>query len=311
MLKSDPRTCAVVVTFNPEIDVVERELQSVGAQVDALVVIDNGSTMDIVNWLRGKREEEGLEVVFLNENRGVAAAQNAGIRWARERAFTHVLILDHDSVPAPDMVASLVGAIGKLNKQRVAAVGAGYVDPRLDNNPHFISLGRFTFRRVSARNQAPRDPVPVDFLISSGALIPLSTLEHVGLMDERLFVDYVDIEWFLRAKSLGFQAFGVFAARMEHRMGTARRRIWLGKWRYVPSYSPSRFYYIMRNGLLLYRRHYTPWRWVLNDINKNCAIFVIFAVLVPPRFEHIKAMIRGLWDGLRSRDGKLEYPKQN
>lgn len=304
------KICAVVVSFNPELALLEKGLLSLRDQVEAIVVVDNGSAQQTTEWLRRKAGARELELIEFAENRGVATAQNAGIRLARDRRFTHVLVLDHDSVPEPGMVASLVRALKKLRNQKIAALGAGYMDPRLGGSPHFVRTGKFMFQRISQGHEGA-DPVPVDFLISSGALIPLSTLEHVGLMDERLFVDYVDIEWFLRAKSLGYQAFGVFAARMEHRMGTARRRIWLGKWRYVPSYSPSRFYYIMRNGLLLYRRHYTPWRWVLNDINKNFAIFAIFAVLVPPRLEHIRAMIRGLWDGLRSRHGKLEYPKQN
>lgn len=304
------KICAVVVSFNPELALLERELLSLRDQVQAVVVVDNGSAQQTIEWLRQKALARELELIAFVDNRGVAAAQNAGIRWARDRGFTHVLVLDHDSVPEPGMVASLVRALEELGNRKVAALGAGYVDPRLDGNPHFVRTGRFMFQRI-LRDYERTDAVPVDFLISSGALIPLSTLERVGLMDERLFVDYVDIEWFLRAKSLGYQAFGVFAARMEHRMGTARRRIWLGKWRYVPSYSPSRFYYIMRNGMLLYRRHYTPRRWMLNDINKNLAIFAIFSVLVPPRLEHVRAMIRGLWDGLRSRDGKLEYPKQN
>lgn len=304
------RICAVVVSFHPELALLERGLLSLRDQVQAIVVVDNGSSQQTTRWLRRKGKTRELHLIEFAENRGVATAQNAGIRWARDRGFTHVLVLDHDSVPEPGMVLSLVSALKQLGNQKVAALGAGYVDPRLNGNPHFVRIGRFLFQRIS-RGHKGADVVPVDFLISSGALIPLSTLEHVGLMDERLFVDYVDIEWFLRAKSLGYQAFGVFTARMEHRMGTVRRQIWLGKWRYVPSYSPSRFYYIMRNGLLLYRRHYTPWRWVLNDINKNFAIFVIFAVLVPPRLQHIRAMIRGLWDGLRSRDGKLEYPQRD
>ena len=43
-------------------------------------------------------------------------------------------------------------------------------------------------------------------LISSGCLIPLSAIDTIGEMDEELFIDHVDTDWFLRAKSLAHES---------------------------------------------------------------------------------------------------------
>ena len=49
----------------------------------------------------------GYFLIAPRENLGVAAAQNQGIEWAKQQGATHVLLLDQDSLPHPDMVARL------------------------------------------------------------------------------------------------------------------------------------------------------------------------------------------------------------
>jgi len=70
-----------------------------------------------------------------------------------------------------------------------------------------------------------------DFMISSGALIPMQVLDQVGDMNESFFIDHVDTEWILRAKWQGFRSFGVCDAIMEHSLGTETFHFWLGRWR--------------------------------------------------------------------------------
>jgi len=64
--------------------------------------------------------------------------------------------------------------------------------------------------------------IETDYVVSSGALIPLAVLDQVGMMDESLFIDYVDSEWGLRAKSRGHLSFGICAAQMVHCLGMSR-----------------------------------------------------------------------------------------
>jgi rhamnosyltransferase len=41
-------------------------------------------------------------------------------------------------------------------------------------------------------------------------------LDVVGGMNDSLFIDYVDIEWCLRAKNLGYEILGCYRALMNH-----------------------------------------------------------------------------------------------
>jgi rhamnosyltransferase len=151
------------------------------------------------------------------------------------------------------------------------------------------------------------DVVEVDYLIASGSLIPLATLNAVGAMAEDLFIDYVDIEWGLRARGLGFRSYGVCAARMEHNLGEAPIRI-LGH--SVPLHSPLRHYYHFRNAVWLYLNGNMPLHWKCADGWRLVLKYGFYTLFARPRLAHVRMMSRGILDGLRGRLGPREDPAQ-
>ncbi|MCU1656875.1 MAG: putative glycosyltransferase [Pseudonocardiales bacterium] len=287
--------CAVLVSFHPDEAALRASIAAVGPQVQALVVVDNASP-DI------DRALTGADVVLLEQgsNVGLAAAQNAGIGWAREHGHTHVLILDQDSVPSPGMVDALLGAWLELSAHvRVGAVGPRFHDPREDRDAPFVRVAFPMSQKLWC--DATTRHVECDFLISSGALIPLTVLDEVGGMDDGLFIDNVDLEWSFRARSRGYTLFGVCAALMQHRLGDDRRSLPGGRQQVV--HGPVRLYYIMRNRIALYRRPHTPRVWIAQDVPRVLAKFLVFSVMVGPRARNVRYMLRGLADGVRGRSG--------
>lgn len=287
------------MTFNPGRGEIEGLLASVMPQVTAAVVVDNGSREDVRPRLPAA--QSALHFIPLGENLGIAAALNRGIDWARAQNATHVLLLDQDSELAADMVARLLTAATSLaaGGHRVAAVGPRYVDPRQDNPPPFIRVRGLRVER--GRCDTADAVVPVDYLISSGSLVPLSALDVAGAMDESLFIDYVDIEWGLRAKSRGFRSFGVCGAAMRHSLGENPIRFF-GKT--IPLHSPLRHYYHFRNAVLLYRRAAPPLNWKLVDGYRLLLKLGFYALFARPRREHLRMMLLGLWHGLSGRSGR-------
>lgn len=277
-------------------------------QVATVVVVDNGSTDQPLQWLRRRQATGEIELVECGENLGIAAAHNAGIRRAQDRGAQYVLLLDQDSVPDARMVETLVNAHSTLERKGVAvsAVGPRYVDPRAGHSSFFVRFGTFRFLRSYCHADRCNEVVAADFLISSGSLISCRTLAAVGNMEEGLFVDHVDTEWFLRARANGFGAFGVCDAVMTHTLGSRSLRVWLGRWRHVPEHSPLRHYYIFRNSILLYRRPYAARNWVRNDILRLLFMLIYYPLRTAPRLEHLRMMLRGAWDGWRGSSGKLE-----
>jgi len=294
-----PQVSAVIVTYNPSLDQLGRLVDAVSPQVDHLFIIDNGSSGDIEGWVA--RQKAAIHFTALGENYGIAYAHNVGIGQARIEGSDYVLLLDHDSLPAPDMVARLVEAAEAKRAEgvRVAAVGPRYMDDRQRNPVPFIRIDGL--RLVRGTCDSPKAIIEVDYLISSGCLISITALEAVGGMCEDLFIDYVDIEWGLRARHQGFYSFGVCAARMHHLLG--EEPIYFLK-RHIPVHSPLRHYYHFRNAVWLYRQSWPRTNWKIVDGLRLARKFVFYSLVTPPRLKHAGMMALGIAHGLSSRMGK-------
>ena len=219
-----------------------------------------------------------------------------------------VLLLDQDSVPRNNMVEKLLSAFNQLNNVdgKVAAVGAHYTGSRTGHPSFFVQFSRFRFRKCFCNHEEDDQIIPADMLISSGCLIPLAAVDTIGEMDEDLFIDHIDTDWFLRANSLGWRSYGVCDALMEHALGERTFRVWWGRWRYLPLHQPFRYYYIYRNSLLLYRRKYSDRFWKQADIIRLIMMFLIFSFFGNQKLGNLRMTLRGIKDGISGKTGPLD-----
>lgn len=302
MKKNSGAVWAIVVTYQPELEKIDRLLTALMSQVHGLIVVDNGSSDAVLAWLQAYGSTIPSIIIPLFDNKGIAAAQNRGIECAREHSAEHVILFDHDSHPAPDMVAKLLSiAESKASLGvAVASVGPRYLDERRENPPPFIVIDGFqVVRRVC---HCSEDVVEVDYLIASGCLIPMRTLDSVGMMHEALFIDYVDIEWGLRAKSKGFQSFGACGALMSHDLGDQPFHFFGHKY---PSHSALRHYYHFRNAVWMYRQRWLPLNWKCADGWRLILKYGFYSLFAKPRHRHWWMMTKGIWHALNNRMGRL------
>jgi len=294
----DAVVVAVVVTYHPDLPALRQQLETLLAQVGHVVVVDNHSDTDLTAWLQ-ESKLASVEVLVLERNFGIGTAQNRGIECARARDATHVLLMDQDSLPAPDMVAGLLKVLQA--RPDAAAAGPYYKDARRQQEVSpFVRLQGARIGRV--QRQPGQDVAQVDCLISSGCLIPMPVLQATGPMREDLFIDYVDTEWCLRAARSGYRCYGVFSALMTHSLGESPVRL-MG--RLLPMHSPLRHYYQMRNALLIYREGWVPLRWRVADSWQRVLKLIFYWLVSPPRLQHLRMMLLGAWHGLRGRAGPL------
>jgi len=288
---------AVVVTHYPDTSVLSSSLNAISSQVDATVVIDNGSHISIKDWLAVNHP--AVVCIALGQNYGIAKAQNTGITWAKNVCANYVVLLDQDSIPAPDMVDKLLAAMKqkKDEKTKIAAVGPRYCD---DRPPPFGRICGLKLERLTCDTQDR--VVSVDYLISSGSLVPMSVFNKIGGMREDLFIDYVDIEWGLRARHHGFQSYGVCSACMQHSLGNQPIKF-VGK--NIPLHSPLRHYYLFRNAVLLYKESWVPLNWKLVDGWRLCLKYGFYSLFAKPRLSHWHMMTLGVWHGFLGKGGEF------
>jgi rhamnosyltransferase len=291
--RSEISVAAIVVTFRPEPDRLIRAIEALLSQVNRVYVVDNGNGSGVPE----RATTLGALVLRLGENRGIGAAQNAGAALAMADGATDLLLMDQDSLPAPDMLRNLLAARDRAECRgvTVAAVGAATFGPHGADGFVRVGAGRF----VSVKTAPTDDPIECDQLIASGCLVSASTWTAVGPMDESLFIDKVDTDWCLRARHLGMRLIGAPAAALEHRLGGRRVQLWFGRWREFPVHEPLRYYYMMRNSVRVQRRRHAPWQWVLAESQHNLKLFIAVGLLGVAGHRARRSLTSGLLDGLR------------
>ena len=295
-----PSVCAIIVTYHPHQVQLTDLLACLLPQVGHIVLIDNGSGTATQEQLQELTQTSHVSFLSQSDNGGIAKAQNIGIDFALRQGFDYILLMDQDSLPQADTVAILLAAL-TAQQHTTAAVGPCFVDQRTGQQSHFVRFRHGMLRRQPASPN--QDIVATDFLIASGMLIPADVLATVGKMDERLFIDHVDTEWCLRAAASGYALFGVPQARMLHELGDGSIKLRLLGNRSFPHHHPLRYYYGVRNSLLMLRRAYIPVSWKLALLLRCLFISISSLVLLPRKWLRIKMIGIGIADGLANRYG--------
>ena len=301
----------IVVTYEPDLISLRKLLKALQSQVNTIVLIDNGSIIDVQS-LVSEFCNFSINFVKLHENLGIAYAQNKGIEWARDSNATHVLLMDQDSIPLPNMVSTLKDALIHAtldlnNKALVAAVGPSYVDMRSGEKSFFvIERNALPSRWTLADNHLNPTYIDATFLISSGMLIKLSVLDHIGGKRSNYFIDHVDTEWSFRAIAKGYRLLGVPAAEMHHTLGDKVKSVWFFGKRQVSYHSPLRDYYMFRNTLLMLRDVKMNLVWRLHFLWRLVQFAGYFLLFTPERRQRLYCMSLGFWHGLNGVSGKVD-----
>ncbi|MGI8554006.1 MAG: glycosyltransferase [Dehalococcoidia bacterium] len=254
------------------------------------MIIDNHSNPSAVEMLGKASRYTGAHLVLNRENLGVAVALNQGIATASEKQFRWVLTLDQDTVVAPNLVANLVAEYSRANtKQNVAVIGSNY------------------WMGSSRRTELPFNRVRVEtierpYVITAGSLFSLAAVAEVGPFRDRLFIDYVDVEFCFRARSRGFLVLCLVSPFMWQPIGNTVTKSFLGRRMSSSHHSAERRYSMTRNFIVVTRGY---WRrepaWVLAELLHWTRSLIGLILLEDQRSQKLSRMLSGVRDGLTSR----------
>ncbi|MFK7863551.1 MAG: glycosyltransferase family 2 protein [Pseudohongiellaceae bacterium] len=260
------KCCAIVVTYKPDITALLKLLGQLNKEIN-FVVVDNG-TPDIAHLAESICVYDRCKALIrLDENVGLAKALNNGIGWAEKNRCEFVFLFDQDSSICDLFISRMIKAYREVEKHSSKGVAA--VGPRLINPQSMRQTPFKLFSRLFLRTDRPfanfKNHFIADFLITSGTLIALKHMNHIGTMKEDYFIDNVDLEWCFRAKSKGYDLVGTDDALLYHAIGELSQSP-LVKAGIIAKHNPSRTYYSSRNRTHLYGVSYSPLGWKLRDI---------------------------------------------
>lgn len=238
---------AVIVTYNPNIEIFERNVSSVINQVNNIVIVDNGSS----NFKEIEESMFAYEKVILIElqhNFGIAKAQNDGFYELKHRGCKWVLTLDQDTVLPTNYVERITKYITKYNK-KVGIITGAYID-RNWNTSYLKEVRQNRDKEVEEFTQE----------ISSGNLVAMSAWETVGGFDEYLFIDYVDFDFDYRLKNAGYVLYRANQVEFDHEIGSPIKHNFLTKILLLDrkelfDHSCKRLFYLNRNRIIVRKRY--------------------------------------------------------
>ena len=178
---------SIIVTYNG-IKWLDRCFSSLRASIVPVnvIVIDNGSTDNTVNYLR----EHYPEVILkeYNENLGFAKANNIGIRLALDCGADYVFLLNQDAWIEKNTISELLRSfeeqsnVGIVAPVQLNGSGSGLDEGFTHYMPsEFIS---------DAYMQKLRDCYVVPFVNAAAWLISVECIKRVGGFDTSLFFHY-------------------------------------------------------------------------------------------------------------------------
>ena len=159
------------------------------------------------------------------------------------------------------------------------------------------------FRLIRSQPDKQKNVIHPQYVITSGSFIPMSVFDDVGPMREELFIDFVDIEWCLRARAKGYEIVSFPKVEIAHHLGDSSVSFMGNNY---PIHSPLRMYYYFRNAMYLYRLKEIDWNWRVVDAARNLFRFLFYMLFVKNRWTYFKYIIKGYYHGLIKKMGKLE-----
>lgn len=285
---------AVVVNYRtPEQTAIAiRSLAASNRAVEQLIVIDNAGD----GAARAALGPFCPRVVYerTGRNLGFSGGVNVGIRRALEAGADAVLLVNSDALVPPD-------CIGKLTELFRSAPDVGIGGPLLlsRSNPDRIASAGLTYSVRTGRMRqlhegAPagahefRTRVDVDAVSGCVMLVRRAVFEAIGLLDERFFYSFEDLDFCLRARAAGFGTALAGRAVAYHEGGAS-----------LGGAASARLYFAARNHLLLAARAGPRGRTVAAATRTATIVMLNAAHAVRGRSGSLPARLQAVARGVR------------
>ncbi len=289
-----PRVAVITLNWNGRNDTIEwaASLGKLDYPNYSLVVIDNGSSDGSVAALREQYPD--MTVIENGRNLGYAEGFNVGLKYAYEQGADYILIMNNDTVAAPDCLTALV---------QVAET-----DPRIG----FVSGKVYYYQEPNRLQTAGRTNHPIllvqdlvgrneidtgqydevkeyDFLDDVFLLVRRQVYADTGGYDPNFFLYYEETDWCARVRRAGYKLVYTPQARIWHKGGMSTGG----------DKGPKFVYYNARNQIIFMRR---------NTSSSHFARYLGYLATFGPRrmlgwvkrrrFNLLSAYVRGLGSGV-------------
>ena len=254
---------SIIVTYKSDLNALNKTILTLKSQVSSIIVVNNDSQQ--------KLDFTDITVINCEKNVGIAAAQNIGIREAFNRRADFILFSDQDTNFPDNYITTLLGKLGKYKIEEIGSIAPSFINLVNNQKSYFYEIQNKKF----IKSFYDKGIHEVFYTISSGQIIPVQALKKIGLMNELLFIDWVDIEWCIRAYNYGLKNLQDAETFIYHNLGDKNHTV---KRMNIVKHSQVRNKYLIRNGE--YLRLFSEFPNFQRKIIRNILIRNILGILI-------------------------------
>ena len=223
---NNPIVSIIILNWNRKIDTAEclESVFNMHFNDFSVILVDNNSSDNSVAFLQSKYPQ--VHYIRNTENLGFARGTNIGILHALHASPKFIMLLNNDTTVSPHLLTELlkvmsldtqiglVGAVNYYHRQREKIqFSGGHIDwlrgNIVDFTRHHIDAGQFAKYRQ------------VDTIAGSCMLIRREVFEHIGLLDERFFLNFEETDFCCRARKVGYVIFVSMSAAVWHKVSSS------------------------------------------------------------------------------------------
>ena len=177
------KIAGVVIAYYPDFKGLGLNIESFIGNIEQLFIVFN-SPVSLEEVKSISSGHPNIELIFNNENLGIATALNQTARKAANLGYEWLLTMDQDSFFESDQ---FFAAFSNSSKNNVAIFSP---------NPELSTVSKDEDSDLAEETLC---------VITSGNLVNLKIWEKIGGFEEKLFIDEVDNDYCLKAVLHGFK----------------------------------------------------------------------------------------------------------
>ena len=239
--------------------------------------------------------DKNLIILKNEENQGFARGNNTGMKFALENFHPgYVLLLNNDTVVDPEFLIELV-------KTEAGDQNIGFTGPKtyLYDKPNIIQAaagGNIDFSQGESHEVAFMENDTgkfdenreIDYVGGSCLLVKREVIEKIGLLDEKYFMYWEDVDWCFNGREAGYKSIYSSKAKIWHKYGTSSQNYF-------------KTYYHNRNRIYFQRKHAPKKQYhefvihYLKEIIRESGYQLIYQ----RNWKLFKSLLKGTIDGFR------------
>ncbi len=172
-----------------------------------IIIIDNNSSDGSVGWL--KENYPKVKLLEQKENLGFAEGNNVGFRYAIDKNFNYVMLLNQDTIIEIGYLDKLASAIEQ--EENIAAVQPKlmlYPTTELINSLgnviHYLGFG-YTYGHKIPEQKLSISEKGINYCAGAACLIKVEVLKKVGLFNPDFFMYHEDLDLGWRFSLAGYK----------------------------------------------------------------------------------------------------------